>query len=286
MTKLRVDLLFSLVAVFLIVGSVIAGDPFTPVNYTDTESRFDSPGERSELSALESVGGPFILNGAFDTWAGNEPQNWNVWTQSKEGWETVHMGPADLPRSADGTNNSLSFFIRHTGGEGGLYSGVYQQLNRVPVSGYYFVSVSEAIWYNDDRETAEYNSVAWYAITKSANPFDDTSAWRELDPYQIQCVNSFEVCNYAGRDETVWIDPGDYFHLIVAQKFPVFNASTVFVIDDVSVMPAQGTLDTLNGYYDWVNQSKEDVKWHWADEDCPTEECKPVEVTWDRTARR
>jgi hypothetical protein len=286
MTRLRIALLFSLAVLLLVVGTVVADDDdFIPVRYTDTESRFNSPA-RGDTPVIESVGVPLILNGAFDLWTGNTPDYWNVWAQSKAGWETVHMGPADLARSADGSNNALSFFIRHTGGDGGFYSGVYQQMNNIPVSGYYFISVSEAIWYNDDRETAEFNSVAWYAITKSADPFEDTAAWRELDPYAIQCVNSFEVCNYAGRDETVWIDPGDYFHLIVAQKFPVFNASTVFVIDDVSVVPADGTTDQLNGYYDWVDESRADVKWHWQGEDCPTDDCEPVEVTWDRTAAR
>jgi hypothetical protein len=279
--KLRFALFLTLVAMLVIVGTVLA-DPFTPVNYTDTQSEFDSP----ETGAEEALGS-FILNGAFDDWTGGEPDHWTIWEQSKAGWEAVHMGPADLAQSAAGMNDALGMFIRHTGGDGGFYSGVYQPLSLITTGGYYFVNISEAIWYNDDRETAAFNSVAWYAITDSTNPFDDVDAWRELDPYEIQCANSFEVCNYAGRDETVWIDPGSYFHLIVAQKFPVFNASTVFVIDDVSITGTDGNLDYTNGFYDWINESPEDVKFHWMDDDCFLDDCSDfVEVNWDKEAPR
>lgn len=277
MNKVRVVVLGVLVLALLMVGAVSAegpGGPSAPVPYEDAAGGYDA---ESEFNAPEGTGvlGSVILNGAFDDWGANGPMNWTLWTDSKSGWETARVNKVDLA-SGEGTNDGMGFFVRNVGGSGGYYAGAAQQLN-VP-SGTYFINVSETIWYGGD--TAPYNSVAWYAISDAASAADVASGeWRELDPYVYQCPDGDGRCVYSGRDEMVAIESGQYFHVMVGMKFPVYNAWSFFVIDDISVVPATTVEDTVNGYYDWSNDSPDDFKWHWYDEYCIG--CSPTEVHWN-----
>ena len=301
MNRTKIAVILTLLMAFVLVGSAMA--QVTPVTYDDTASDYDAPGEEPQS---------LILNGDFNSWStdsawiaeqgvdcdnagGQSPDYWCVWGQDKNGWEFVHLGKTDLAVGAEetkGDSYGMSLFIRHQGnGSGSFYAGAWQQLN-VPAEGYYFINVSETIWYDNRRGTAPYNSVAWYTISDTADPWDSDD-WRELDPYTIQCPNTYEICNYAGRDETIHVSPGQYLHLIVAHKFPVFNASTVFLLDDVSLVPADDNpetnpnVDDYHGFYDWyydtVADNSYDDKCHWADESCTG---VVTVVTWDEDAPR
>lgn len=288
MNKTKIAAILTLLMAFVLVGSALA--QVTPVTYDDTTSDYDPPGDEPQS---------LILNGDFNTWSsdspwvdeqgvdcagnqeGNSPDYWCVWGEDKAGWEFVHLGQTDLaegPAEDKGDSYGMSLFIRHQGnGTGDFYAGAWQKLDGVTEPGYYFINLSESIWYDDRRETASYNSVAWYTISDTDSPWDSDD-WRELDAYEIQCPNSYEVCNYAGRDETIWLEPGQYLHLVVSHQFPVFNASTVFLLDDASLVPADDDPETnpnvedYNGFYDWYYPDGSDNAWddkcHWDDEDC------------------
>lgn len=290
MKIVKTGLLFGIVALLVWGGTVWAGDVVV-VDYEDTASDFDSDSGE--------VPGSLIRNGAFDDWTGNNchsnaglPDHWCVWPgpgSATTGWD-VHAGQADMAFGGDGINDGLTFFIQTAGAtSGGRAAGAYQQLDQITEAGYYFVSVSEAIW--SIGEVVPYNSVAWYAISASSDPAMVTD-WRELDPFVTQCVNGAESCVYAGRDETVWINPGDYFHLRVEQKFPVHQGSTVFVIDDISIAAiGDGTEDTNNGYFVWMNDADDDdgdggdERWHFEEDEEPVS-ADPVEVHWEHDAAR
>ena len=108
----------------------------------------------------------------------------------------------------------------------------------------YYVSISVTAF--EDGKTGPYNSMAWYSISDSPTAAGVTD-WRELFSDQFVCDNQAAVCNYVGRDETVPIKPGQYFHVMVGRKFPEFFGWTMFVIDDISIVAADGTLNTTNG---------------------------------------
>lgn len=298
MKKLRYAAILTLLLALLVAGSALA--QVTPVTYEDMASDYDAPGE--EPASL-------VRNGDFNAWSHdsawiadsgeecsnnefNSPDYWCVWGEGKDGWEYVHLAQADLAiGSAEekGTSYGMGLFIRHQGnGTGSFYAGAWQPLDQVTTAGYYFINISEAIWYTTGRGTAAYNSVAWYAISDTNNPWDSED-WRELDPYVVQCSSDYEFCNYAGRDETIWVEPGQYLHLIVAHKFPVFNASSLFLLDDVSLVPADSNTDSNpnatdpNGFYDWLNDAPADVKCHWFDEFCIG---NPTTVYWSADAPR
>lgn len=276
MKKFNTALLFALVIGLVFVGSALAE---TYVTYDDTASKFDTPAGIDPVS--------LIRNGAFDNWENSVPKDWSPWWDSKAGWEDAHIAMADMAYPAGnkvGDNPALGFFIRHTGGTGGYYAGAQQKLNQITEDGYYFVQISETIWY--DVSTGPYNSVAWYAISTESDPANVTN-WHELDPYTIQCPNALEHCTYEGRDETVYIEKDSYFHLKVGQKFPVFGAETVFIIDDISIVAADGTDTQYNGFYMWqddFNADLTDDKCHYYDETCGSTPF--VEVMWDQYAPR
>jgi hypothetical protein len=105
--------------------------------------------------------------------------------------------------------------------------------------------------------------------------------WRELFPDQFVCANGDGVCNYVGRDETVTIKPNQHFHLMAGRKFPEFFGWTMFVIDDISIVAANGTTGTANGFFNWCNASPDDIKVH------GNEACNNLtEVHWDPTQTR
>lgn len=294
MKKLGIALTLGLVIILLSVAAVSA-------NHIQIVSYDDTGGDH--LPDTDGTLGSFIRNGDFNSWTGawDGPEDcglvvsdhWCGWGDVKGGWE-AHMGPANMiwpwqDVQNAGTSMGLGLFIRHAGnGSGGYYAGVYQPLN-IPAADYYFINISESIWYNDDRGTAAYNSIAWYAISDTTSPYD-ASEWRELDPYTIQCPNSYEICDYAGRDETIWLEPGQYLHLIVGHKFPVFNASTVFILDDVSLVSANADDPNANdptGYYTWyydvIANPGYDDKCHWGDLYCIG---VVTYVLWDQDAPR
>ena len=304
MNKLRIAVLLAVLMALLVVGSAFA--QVIAVDYDDTESNY-WPGQAEDVFH-------YVVNGDFNAWSadsawiaeagvecdndsGNSPDYWCVWGQDKAGWEWAHLSQTDLAEGSleeKGESYGMRLFLRHQGnGKGSFYAGAWQPLTTVTEAGYYFINVSESIWFNNDRGTANYNSVAWYTISDTNDPWDSDD-WRELDPYTVQCPNSWEVCEYAGRDETIWVEPGQFLHLIVAHKFPVFNASTVFLLDDVSMIAANDdpetnpALEDYTGFYDWyydtvVDNDEFDDKCHWMDETCTG---ILTVITWDQDAPR
>lgn len=254
------------------------------VTYTSDDDMYseytieDTP-ERQAEAATNSV----IDNGAFTQWgtALGPADPWTFWRDTKAGWTAGRLHEVDLalPANPEGINNAMGWFIQHSGAkEGGYYAGAVQQLTRIPVAGYYFVSISLTAF--EDGKTGPYNSVAWYAISDSPSAAGVTD-WRELYPDEYVCDNQAGVCNYVGRDETVWINPGQYFHVMVGRKFPEFFGWTMFVVDDISIVAADGTLNTQNGFYNWCNGRPEDFKVH------GTQPCTNLtEIHWDPTQVR
>ena len=235
--------------------------------------------ERQAEAATNSV----IDNGAFTQWgtALGPADPWTFWRDTKAGWTAGRLHEVDLalPANPEGINNAMGWFIQHSGAkEGGYYAGAVQQLTRIPVAGYYFVSISLTAF--EDGKTGPYNSVAWYAISDSPSAAGVTD-WRELYPDEYVCDNQAGVCNYVGRDETVWINPGQYFHVMVGRKFPEFFGWTMFVVDDISIVAADGTLNTQNGFYNWCNGRPDYFKVH------GTQPCTNLtEIHWDPTQVR
>ncbi|HQF70678.1 MAG TPA: hypothetical protein PLH39_05310, partial [Promineifilum sp.] len=206
---------------------------------------------------------------------------WVFWRDTTAGWTAGRLHEVDLalPANPEGINNAMGWFIQHSGAkEGGYYAGAVQQLNRIPVEGLYYVSISVTAF--EGGNTGPYNSMAWYAISDSPTAAGVTD-WRELYPDQFVCSNGDAVCNYVGRDETVTIKPGQYFHVMVGRKFPEFFGWTMFVIDDISIVAADGTLGTANGFYNWCNARPEDFKAH-GNEVCNN----TTEIHWDPTQVR
>lgn len=274
-----VAVLLTLVAALAVTASVFAE---LVVNYVSSD---DGVSEYTvDLNAERSAGGSLIDNGDFTVWgtALGPSDPWTFWRDNTAGWTAGRLHEFDLarPSNPEGISNAMGWFIQHSGAkEGGYYAGAWQQLTRIPVEGLYYVQVSTTAF--DDGKTGPYNSVAWYAISDFADPALVTE-WRELFPDQFVCDNGDERCNYVGRDETVPIKPGQYFHLKVGRKFPEFFGWTMFVIDDISIVAADGTTGTTNGYYNWCNARPEDVKVH-AGETCTT---SFTEIRWDSEATR
>ena len=264
--------------VLLVVALTASAFAELVVNYTtstDGRSEITIDDTRTETNSV-------IENGAFTTWGtGLGPSDpWTFWRDNTAGWTAGRLHEFDLalPSNAEGINNAMGWFIQHSGApSGGYYAGAHQVLNRVPVAGYYYVSTSLTAW--EDGNTGPYNSVAWYAISDQEDPALVTE-WKELFPDQFVCNNG-GTCNYVGRDETVWINPGQHFHVMVGRKFPELFGWTMFVVDDISIVAADGTTGTTNGFYNWCNASPEDVKVH-GDEACNS----LTEIHWDPRALR
>jgi len=267
------------VGVLLILALTTGAFAELVVTYTSDEDMYseytiqDTP-ERTAEATTNSL----IDNGAFTQWGTTlgPADPWVFWRDTKAGWTAGRLHEVDLalPANPEGINNAMGWFIQHSGAkEGGYYAGAVQQLNRIPVAGNYFVSISMTAF--EDGKTGPYNSVAWYAISDSPNAGAVTD-WRELFPDQFVCDNQAAVCNYVGRDETVWINPGQYFHVMVGRKFPEFFGWTMFVVDDISIVAADGTLNTTNGFFNWCNGRPEDFKVH------GTQPCSNLtEIHWD-----
>lgn len=276
MRKTRLAIFFGLLLILALTVSAFAGLVVTYTTSDDAYSEFTI--SDSETRTKEAETNSLIDNGAFTTWGTTlgPSDPWTFWRDDKAGWTAgrLHEFSLALPANPEGINNAMGWFIQHSGAkEGGYYAGAYQQLTRIPVEGLYYVSVSTTAF--EDGRTGPYNSVAWYAISDEMNPGLVTD-WRELYPDQFVCANGDGVCNYVGRDETVTIKPGQYFHLMVGRKFPEFFGWTMFVIDDISIVAADGTLNTENGFFNWCNGNPEDYKYH------DTGTCRSfTEIHWD-----
>ncbi len=281
MKRAKLAIVLGVLMLLALTASSFAELVVTYTSSEDTWSEYniqDTP-ERTAAAETNSL----IDNGAFTQWGTTlgPADPWTFWRDTKAGWTAGRLHEVDLalPANPEGINNAMGWFIQHSGAkEGGYYAGAWQQLNRIPVEGNYFVSISTTVF--EDGNTGPYNSVAWYAISDSPDAGLVTD-WRELFPDEFVCDNQAGVCNYVGRDETIWIKPGQYFHVMVGRKFPEFFGWTMFVIDDISIVAADGTLNTTNGFYNWCNARPEDFKVH------GNEACNNLtEIHWDPTQVR
>ena len=281
MKKTNLAILFGVLLVLVLSASAFAELVVTYTSSDDMRSEYnieDTPARTADADASS-----LIDNGAFTQWgtALGPSDPWVFWRDNKAGWTAGRLHEVDLalPANPEGINNAMGWFIQHSGAkEGGYYAGAVQQLTRIPVEGLYYVSISVTAF--EGGNTGPYNSMAWYAISDSPNASEVTD-WRELYPDQFVCTNGDAVCNYVGRDETVPIKPGQYFHIMVGRKFPEFFGWTMFVIDDISIVAADGTLGTTNGFYNWCNARPEDFKVH------GNEACNNLtEIHWDPTQVR
>lgn len=242
-TKITVSLVVGLL-VILVVASTALADHIDYTTYNDTGETATGDFFDDYWFAPDEVGtGSLIRNGDFSAWTDGVPDNWTVWADQATNWENAHVAMTNLALTDDGENYGLSFFIRNTGGSGSFYAGAYQALDGVG-DGYYWVNTHVTSW---GVNLAGYNTLAWYGIGTSEDP-SSVSQWRSLDPFTTPCHNDWGVCEYMGRYETVHISEGSYFHLLAGHKFPVYEAWTVFLFDDISIVPADGNYVT-DGYW-------------------------------------
>lgn len=239
MIRTKIVVLLVLIASLALAGTVFA-DHITFVTYEDTVGL----GPEVEAGGLGSL----VSNGDFSLWnADGTPVDWHVWADSIAGWEDAHFAKMDLALGAPGENYGAGLFVRNVGGAGSYYAGIRQHLDAVTTGGYYWINIHETIWYGGG--TSGYNSMAWYTISSEEDPYMATG-WRELDPFTIQCPNTDGACLRVSRQETVWVDPGSYLHIAVGHKWPVYNAWSVFAIDDISLVPASGSPGDSGFFFD------------------------------------
>jgi len=281
MKKSKYAILFGILLLLVLSVSAFAELVVTYTSSDDMWSEYTIQDTPERIADAEASS--LITNGAFTQWGTTlgPADPWVFWRDTTAGWTAGRLHEVDLalPANPEGINNAMGWFIQHSGAkEGGYYAGAAQQLTRIPVEGLYYVSISVTAF--EGGNTGPYNSMAWYAISDSPTAAGVTD-WRELYPDQFVCSNGDAVCNYVGRDETVTIKPGQYFHVMVGRKFPEFFGWTMFVIDDISIVAADGTLGTANGFYNWCNARPEDFKVH------GNEACSNLtEIHWDPTQVR
>jgi hypothetical protein len=243
--RVTVAVVVGLFVILMVAGTALA-EHIEFVDYNDTGEVAAGDFIDGYWFAPDEVGtGSLIRNGDFSAWTDGVPDNWTVWANDKDGWENAHVARTDLALTPDGENDGLSLFVRNIGGSGSFYAGAHQALDGV-ADGYYWVNTHGASW---GEKLTDYNALAWYGIGSSDDPSSVTE-WRTLDPFTTPCHNNWGLCEYIGRYETIHISEGSYFHLMAGHKFPVYNAWTVFLFDDISIVPADGTL-VEDGY--WVD---------------------------------
>ena len=230
-SKLVAVMLSSVLLVVLVTGTAFAG--IDVVNYDDTAA--------DGYDWFEPTGGDSLIrNGDFSLWKDGFPEFWDIWGESKSGWEDAHLAQMDYAKpNSDHENPAMGLFIRNVGGSGSYSAGASNHLEAITKSGYYWVTVHVTAW--SEFVNGAYTSVAWYGIGSSSDA-SSVSEWRELYPDLGACPNGQEFCNHLGRYETLWIDAGSYLHIKVSHKFPEFNCWTVFGFDDVSIVPAEGSV--------------------------------------------
>ncbi len=281
MKKSRIAILFGVLLALVLSAGAFAELVVTYTSSDDMWSEYTIQDTPERIADAEASS--LITNGAFTQWGTTlgPADPWVFWRDTTAGWTAGRLHEVDLalPANPEGINNAMGWFIQHSGAkEGGYYAGAVQQLTRIPVEGLYYVSISVTAF--EGGNTGPYNSMAWYAISDSPTAAGVTD-WRELYPDQFVCSNGDAVCNYVGRDETVTIKPGQYFHVMVGRKFPEFFGWTMFVIDDISIVAADGTLGTANGFYNWCDARPEDFKVH-GNEVCNNQ----TQIHWDPTQVR
>jgi len=252
--KMKLSLAFalSLVLVLLIAGSASA---IKVVTYNDMAEVAVGDIYDDYWFAPDEVGGSqVVLNGDFSMWTDGLPDYWDVWYDVKSGWEDAHFAMANLAIGGDGENYGLGLFVRNVGGSAGYYTGIAQQLDIPEEGGYYWTTVHASMFgeyaffeafnylFVDPDNIA--NAFAWYAID-GAEYASDVASWKEMFPVGalpggVPCPNAWQGCIYVGRYETNWVDYGDYLHVMVGHKFSTYNVWTTFIIDDISMTPAEG----------------------------------------------
>lgn len=255
MKKLVSSILLAITVVLL--TAVIVSANFQVVSYSDTTA--------TGLNETSGGLGSYVVNGDFSQWADGLPNAWDFWYQEKSGWDT-HLSMVDYALTdccGTGENYAMGVFIHNTGGTGSNYAGASQRLEAVTAGNYYWSDLHITAW--EDRVSSAYNSVAWYGIGTSDDP-NSVTQWREMFPDTYVCWNYFgnnRGCNHLSRTETIWIDgdtDGDgvgdsYLHIMAGHKFADFQAFTVFVFDDISIVDATGE-SVRSG---WIDEG--DVKW-------------------------
>ncbi len=237
----------SIVLIFILLTLLISSNPASAQSDRTDVLHYDDAGlvSTGDFSIYywyppdEIKIGSLIRNGDFQSWEEGRPQHWSVWANKKPGWEEAHVAQIDFALTEEGENDAFGLFVRNTGGEGDYFAGAYQQLDQIAQAGHYWVTTHMTMW--GSAEPVLYNSVGWYGIGPSADPAS-VEQWRELTPLPIPCPNQLGACLYIGRYETVFLEPGQYFHLRAGHKFPVYNAWTVFGLDDFSIIPATGSV--------------------------------------------
>ena len=239
MNRLRMALLLSGILVLALASTIFAD--FKVVKYDDTNAEGYEPNAAST--------GSYVVNGDFSLWnAEGLPEGWTVYADNGNNW-TKNIGQMTYGAG----NYGLAIFMGNSGGPGSEYAGIWQRLDTITSPGYYWVEVHMTAW--QQGVTSAYNSVGWYAITTERRPVRVTE-WREMFPDVYVCDNSQGVCNYVARKETLWIEPDSYLHVRVGHKFRDFGAFTVFGVDDISIVDADGTTGQPSG---WIDDG--DVTW-------------------------
>jgi hypothetical protein len=257
--KKSLAIALSLILVLIIAGTASA---IKVVTYTDMAEI--AVGDYIDDYWFAPDGGganSVVVNGDFNMWTSGLPDYWDVWADSKSGWEDAHLAMANLAVGGDGENYGLGLFVRNVGGSAGYYAGIAQQLDIPEGGGNYWTTVHATMFgeylffeafgylFVDGDNVA--NAFAWYAIDEHADA-SDVTGWKEMfsvydvptagDPVPgwTACPNPYEACFYVGRYETNWVDAGDYMHIMVGHKFSTYNVWTTFIIDDISMTPADG----------------------------------------------
>lgn len=266
--KARLAFVVSVLLLFVLATTAFADD-FTVVSYDDMGEIAVGDIVEEYWFPAEVGNAPFLVtNGDFSLWQDGMPVGWTTWNDgAKAGWEQPHLAQTNLALGGDGMNYALSYFVRNVGGSGSYYVGAYQPLTAIQSEGHYWVTVHATmfgmfdyfelnnVYYARDP----YNSMAWYAISDSADPALVTE-WRELFPSGAlpgftAVPNDWGVAIYAGRYETMHIMPGQYLHLKAGHKFPAYNDWTTFVFDDISIVPAGGEVIAdgfwMDGFVGW-----------------------------------
>jgi len=274
MNKLRIAFVLALLLGLFVVGTASA---LEIVSYEDTGA------DNTVKDWSEAGESSLMCNGNFDaeTWVEGEdgtfPLCWNVWEDSKSGWESAHLAQMNYAAIGDTAeefpmDDAMGIFVRNVGGKGPFYAGASTALDQVAALGsnYYWVEVQATMWggypqiqFNNSiltfKDGMYGNSVAFYGFGTSEDP-DTVGEWRELfhdeydygEPGIVPCANPWEECIQVGRYETVWIDAEEgtpYLHIMAGQKFDTNNVWTVFGFDNILVVETNAEVEDFSGWW-------------------------------------
>ncbi|MBN2002176.1 MAG: hypothetical protein JXA21_02365 [Anaerolineae bacterium] len=178
-------------------------------------------------------GSKYLANGDFHAWDDDAPAGWTLY-RAERGGHDVHWSRVVWGNASGAADYALSLLVRDSHRYyGGAYGAACVGLD-VPKEGDYWVTLHTTAW---GSESIPYNSVAWYAITRYYRPwYIEESDWRELYAEPLSCRNSAGQCGFTARRELVHIVPGDTLCLQAGMKFREYNAWTVWVWDDITVV--------------------------------------------------